>query len=273
MTPQQKDRIEKILDLFTEGVISPDDLVKAIDSVVGLIKQSQDTVLSKVDTNDKATEKKIKELETAVDRAVTNLVKYSEKLDSDKASSADVEKLRVQIGKEINRVAALIPQIPDEFDASEIYETIEGHKKLLENISILIVGENIRNALEALPDGEKLAIDAVEGLREELSKRVEAARSTTAIVAHNLYQISDVDLTGLSNGDTIIWNSTTNRWEAGAGGTGGGHTIQDEGTPLTQRTNLNFVGAGVTVTDDAGNDATVVTINGGAGHDLSLIHI
>ena len=47
--------------------------------------------------------------------------------------------------------------------------------------------------------------------------------------------------------------------------TGGGHTIQDEGTPLTQRTNLNFVGASVLVTDDAGNDATVVTITSGGG--------
>src|SRR3990172_9573409 len=46
-----------------------------------------------------------------------------------------------------------------------------------------------------------------------------------------------------------------------AGGTG--HTIQDEGTSLTARTNLNFVGANVTVTDDAGNNATVVTISGG----------
>lgn len=45
----------------------------------------------------------------------------------------------------------------------------------------------------------------------------------------------------------------------------GGHGIQDEGTPLAQRANLNFVGAGVTVTDDAGNDATIVTINGGGG--------
>lgn len=45
------------------------------------------------------------------------------------------------------------------------------------------------------------------------------------------------------------------------GGGGGGHTIQDEGTPLTQRTNLNFEGLLVTATDDAGNDATVVTIN------------
>ena len=43
-------------------------------------------------------------------------------------------------------------------------------------------------------------------------------------------------------------------------GGGGGHTIQDEGTPLTQRGKLNFVGAPVTVTDDAGNDRTIVTI-------------
>lgn len=44
------------------------------------------------------------------------------------------------------------------------------------------------------------------------------------------------------------------------GGTGGGHTIQDEGVDMTQRTNLNFVGSGVLVTDDAGNDASVVSI-------------
>lgn len=49
------------------------------------------------------------------------------------------------------------------------------------------------------------------------------------------------------------------------GGGSGGHTIQDEGAALTQRTNLNFVGTAVTVTDDAGNDATVVTISGTGG--------
>jgi len=44
---------------------------------------------------------------------------------------------------------------------------------------------------------------------------------------------------------------------------GSGHTIQDEGTSLTARTNLNFVGAGVVVVDDAGNDQTDVAIPGG----------
>jgi len=43
-----------------------------------------------------------------------------------------------------------------------------------------------------------------------------------------------------------------------------GHVIQDEGISLTQRVNLNFVGAGVTVTDNLASNSSVVTINGGA---------
>lgn len=44
---------------------------------------------------------------------------------------------------------------------------------------------------------------------------------------------------------------------------GGGHVIENEGNPLAQRTNLNFVGAGVTAADLGGK--TVVTIEGGSG--------
>src|SRR4030067_2946823 len=40
---------------------------------------------------------------------------------------------------------------------------------------------------------------------------------------------------------------------------GSGHIIQNEGTPLTTRPKLNFVGELVEVTDDAGNNATKVT--------------
>ena len=44
----------------------------------------------------------------------------------------------------------------------------------------------------------------------------------------------------------------------------GGHAIQDEGTPLTQQSNLNFTGAGVTATFGA-EDTTIVDIPGGGG--------
>lgn len=106
--------------------------------------------------------------------------------------------------------------------------------------------EAIRDSLELLNGEEryKVLIDDVEGLQEIL-ERLGTIRSTGS--------------TGGISKNAVI--DLINQF----GGTGGGHTIEDEGTPLTQRTNLNFVGAGVTVTDDAGNDATVVTISGGGG--------
>ncbi len=45
---------------------------------------------------------------------------------------------------------------------------------------------------------------------------------------------------------------------------GGGHAIQDEGSPLVARSNLNFIGAGV-VASDGIEDTTNVTIAGGGG--------
>jgi len=58
-------------------------------------------------------------------------------------------------------------------------------------------------------------------------------------------------------------------WAAASGGSGG-HVIEDEGTPLTQRANMNFVGSGVTVTDAGGK--TVVTIPGGGGGAVDSVN-
>jgi hypothetical protein len=70
------------------------------------------------------------------------------------------------------------------------------------------------------------------------------------------------------NGKYLTTNGTTASWATVSGSK---HTIEDEGTPLTSRTKLNFVGTGVAVTDDSGNDRTVVTISGsgGGGHTIN----
>ena len=47
--------------------------------------------------------------------------------------------------------------------------------------------------------------------------------------------------------------------------TASGHTIQDEGSNLTQRTNLNFSGSGVLAVDNAAGDVTTINISAGAG--------
>ena len=54
---------------------------------------------------------------------------------------------------------------------------------------------------------------------------------------------------------------------------GSGHTIQEEGSNLAQRTNLNFIGTAVTAADDAGNDATTITITGSSGNSFETIAV
>lgn len=54
-------------------------------------------------------------------------------------------------------------------------------------------------------------------------------------------------------------------------GCGGYRLIQDEGTDLTRRRTIDFVGAGVTATDDAANERTLVTIPGGGGGAVTQI--
>jgi hypothetical protein len=68
-----------------------------------------------------------------------------------------------------------------------------------------------------------------------------------------------------NNGKVLTASASagTYTWETPAGGSG--HIIEEETTPLTARASLRFTGAGVTATDDAGNNVTIVTIPGGAG--------
>lgn len=50
-----------------------------------------------------------------------------------------------------------------------------------------------------------------------------------------------------------------------------GHVIEEEGTPLTQRPSLNFIGSAVTATDNPGSSRTDVTVSAGPVPDTSDI--
>ncbi len=66
---------------------------------------------------------------------------------------------------------------------------------------------------------------------------------------------------GTANNTTYLRGDNT--WAAVASGTP--LTVQDEGSPLTQRAVLNFVGANVSATDDAANGRTLITVTGTSG--------
>lgn len=62
-----------------------------------------------------------------------------------------------------------------------------------------------------------------------------------------------------------VFDSTTGKLikDGGAVPSGVGHTIESNTAPMTTRANLNFTGAGVSVTDNPGNSSTDVNIPGG----------
>jgi hypothetical protein len=72
-----------------------------------------------------------------------------------------------------------------------------------------------------------------------------------------LDDLTDVDTSGVADGDTIVFDSGTSTWLPGAGGGGGTIEVDGDGTPVVAAaTILDFL-AGFTVADAGGGRATV----------------
>ena len=78
----------------------------------------------------------------------------------------------------------------------------------------------------------------------------------------------DIDDTTLADGQALVYDEIEEKWVNGQGGGGtGGHTIIDEnGTSMTARAGLQFVG-GANVSDDATNNKTIVDLASAGGID------
>lgn len=134
----------------------------------------------------------------------------------------------------LNLIEPLIPEIDtDEVvaDATAIVESnliplIPIVPKLNEELPKL--GFPIRDGLESIKEEEdKLKIEAIKNLRAELDETKKAATSRVIGANRNLYQLLDVNVSGIAVNDTIKWNGT--QWvpvAGGGGGTPGGSTTQ-----------------------------------------------
>lgn len=78
--------------------------------------------------------------------------------------------------------------------------------------------------------------------------------------ASSLDDLTDVTISSATDGQVLKYDGTTHQWINGSGGGGsGGHTIVDDaGTDLTQRTNLQFKGA--YSEDNSTDDTTEVNV-------------
>ena len=104
---------------------------------------------------------------------------------------------------------------------------------------------------ESLNTTENPSRNIADVLAEELANIV------TALGGGSLEDLNDVAIVTPSNGQTLKYNSTTQKWENA--NDAGGHTIYDpDETAMTQRAGLGFTDAHVS--DNSGDDRTEVEV-------------
>lgn len=77
----------------------------------------------------------------------------------------------------------------------------------------------VRDGLESIiVEEDKLKIEAISNLRKELDSLKSLSNNTTGGGVRLLRYLADVNLDGITNGETIVWNSTTVKFEPGSAG-------------------------------------------------------
>lgn len=247
---KQLEALTKTIEFLDDGKATQAEVVEAFTAVFDVIKVLKDEIALDIKANKGETESHITGVLKEIDELELRTTKMSNRLEEKMlVDNIDIQK---QLQEKVNSIKELIPQIPS---FKPLEDRIDDVERKIPKIPKETAIEETRNRLEGLKGDNRLDISAVRGLTKRFSALSDAIVNRALGILDNrtAFLINKV-----SNLQKKVDNIDTS-------GGSGGHTIQDEGTPLTARTNLNFVGTGVTATDDAGNDATKVTINAGAG--------
>jgi hypothetical protein len=169
MNPKTLARIEALnglLESFETSTVQPQELVEAVEAVMSVVESGNKELLRRLSEANALTKSEIDALSSEFTAADVRIKETITKLNF--VIDGNTNEIRATLASEIKRIESLIPEIPAGYDDTHIYDSISEHMARLERIEMLITGENVRNALEVLPEGEKLSIDAIEGLRELL---------------------------------------------------------------------------------------------------------
>lgn len=202
-------RLDQLLSAFDNGAVQPDELIKAIDAVMSIVDSNAKSLADALNDSQTETDASLKALKSQLTDTKSTL--QATIADIKAGSDTSVANVRQALLKELKRIEAAIPVLPPETDLTEIFTEFERQRTEIGKLATLIVGENIRNALESLTGEDRLDISAIKGLEDynDIKQRKEASHVTGVRL---LRYLSDVDIQGITNGQTLAWNATLNRF-------------------------------------------------------------
>ena len=223
MFPEEKklERLNSLFELVNQDFATPDDLIQLSEAILAIITNERDrldTVIAKNDAKGEAT------LQTSLRELVkreTNLTRLLEQLKSDTEQnlSGEIARTTNSLAKELKRLER---KIPSKTDLSGLEGEIQALKGQLNTLptEITLNNEAIRDGLELLQGDERLDKSAIKGLDdwEEIATLARSPKTINGAGVKLLRYLSDVNIEGITNGQTIIWNSTLSRFDAGSAG-------------------------------------------------------
>lgn len=130
--------------------------------------------------------------------------------------------------------------------------------QIIDNLPI--IGEKVRDALELLPVQEKLKIEAIKDLRKELDEiKKKGGEHIVSTSNRGLYQLLDVNVSGITAGQTIAWDGT--QWIPSTNATTDEKVKYDASDPTAGYLADKIVaGTGITIAEGTGADENKVKV-------------
>lgn len=193
------EKLKKVIEIVSRDTVSPKDIEQFIATVLNTLEQYKQFLSNKVDA---VTEGSVQETKRLVDEAykefstaitsVTNLIheqkgEYEERLGQLQNLLKEIQSIEVRDGK----------------------DGVDGSPDSGEDIV------NKINSLDVIPENQ---IDAVHIKNlPQVTKNI-----IGGVVSRNIYQMGDVYLSSLVDGQALVWDNTNKRWinDTVAGGSG-----------------------------------------------------
>jgi hypothetical protein len=225
LTPKQQKKLEKIAKMTEDDLSSKLAIIDSFEEVEEKVEEISDSLNSFKD-----------EVSSKLDEVNDNLKK---KLEEELVYEVDENKIVESV---ISQIA--VPKDEEDYvltdeDKKDIAKSIEmpvvekviventvvdfDYEKVKEYIPLVPSFTDIRNAFEVFPDEDKLKTSAIYKLDETLENlQKDITNSYTRVISNNrnLYNLLDVNLTGLNVDDSIKWDGT--QWIPYTPSTGGG---------------------------------------------------
>jgi hypothetical protein len=208
MQKDKLDKLNKILGVMQNDTLTPSEVEKFLTMVLSVIQKSKESM----DSMSSEHMKKMMEMCDYIENEHAKFLVQVDEKDEDKEQRFNAKLSEVKsILEEIKKIEVKDGENGKDADEEKIVADVLAQIKLPEyKETVLDTGAEIVAKINDLDtDDEDLLIDATH--IKNLPKFVQ--NQVGGVVARNIYQMGDVALTSITNGDILQWDGTNKRWK------------------------------------------------------------